>query len=230
MTELNQEPKAQGNSIQEPADTVVEPTVEPTPEDKGIEASVDKLFEDKKFVDTFFSRVGDGVAKIVDKRVEAAVSQLEPQQPDPSQQTPANSTEPTAVEPAKVPTQQGVENPKEGMDDELAMLKAKVSELEGSNLTESVRNLEEVKQLSQASPEDAERFVQRIANAARANNVSPSEVLVEGSSIKKDIDNQMAVLGTAQPVLNKPNKEPIVPNSEPKKDKWAEINAAFLKQ
>jgi translation initiation factor 2 beta subunit (eIF-2beta)/eIF-5 len=230
MAELNQEPQAQGNSIQEPAEPVVEPTVEPAEGDKDLEASVDKLFEDKKFVDTFFSRVGDGVAKIVDKRVEAAMSQLETNQPEPSQQPPVNPVEPAAAEPAMAPTQQGVENLKDGQDDELAKLKAKVSELEGSNLNESIKNLEEIKQLNQASPEDAERFIQRIAATAQANNVSPSEVLSDGSSIQRDIQNQLAVLNGTQPVLNKPNKEPIVADSAQKKDKWAEINAAFLKQ
>ena len=236
MPELNPEQGAQGDSpIVEPAEPVGQPQqAEPTEEEQKIDASVDKLFEDKKFVDTFFSRVGDGVSKIVDKRVDEAMSQLEIPTTEPSHVKPGNPAEPTNAEPAKATTQNGVENPKDGEVDELAMLKAKVSELEGSSLNESINKLEVVQQLAQVSPTDAQRFVQRIANTAKANNIVPSEVatlVAEGTGIGTDIKNQLFVLnGTQQPVLNKPNKEPIVPvANEDKKDKWAEINAAFLK-
>ncbi len=237
MTELPQEPIVPGDSpIVEPAEPVVTPpAAEPTEEEQKIEASVDKLFEDKKFVDTFFSRVGDGVSKIVDKRVSDAMSQLEPQQPAPSHVTPGNPVEPVAPEPAKVPTQTVVENPKEEQDDELATLKAKVSELEGTSLSESVRNLDVIQQLSQLNAEDATRFAQRITNTAQANNISPTDVgtlVAEGTGISRDIQNQLTVLKSAtQHVPNIPNKAPLVPAAAPpESDKWAKINAAFLKK
>lgn len=242
MDELNQ-PAVAGDSQQQPVPiNVQEPVVTPQIVEPGAQLQqqpqlteqVDKLFESKEFVDTFFSRVGDGVAKIVEKQVDKRISETLTQQPpvQPSHNNQPNTAVQQPAEPAMAPTGTGVEPQKDGAQDEIVLLKQKIAAIEGEKLLDSIRRIPQIKELAELAPVEAERFVSRAMNIAQANGLTPDKVGIifsEGSDIQKDITNQTFSLSNNRRA-NIPTKNPIIPTQPQTDNKWAKISEHFYKK
>ena len=240
MKELN---PTQGDStetqVQEPVSVpeqlVPEPLIEPAieeakPTENTVEQSVDKLFEDKKFVDSFFARVGDGVKSIVDKQVGPAVEEAIQSKKEDSQETGGKTVEQTA--PAKVETHtNSLEQTKESDDLEKEELRARLRQLEVGELEKSIRNIPEIKQLSELDSQETERFVARAKAIAEANKLGTSEVsriFNEESEIAKDVNNQLFVLNkNTTNTINKPINKPTTKTPTQQIDKRAAIADFF---
>lgn len=233
MDELNPQGDSQGVQPTQLVEPVQVAQQNPTAQSQSIEEQVDKLFQDKTFVDTFFARVGDGVAKIVDNQVDKRVTEKlsQVQLPTPShQETPVNTVQPVIAEPQQV-VQTPVVEPKVGEDSEIAALKQRLAEIEGSSVIESIKKQPIIQELWTLDPHEAERFISRAIGIARANNITPQTVnmiFAEGADITKDVKNQIGVLSRTG-VINKPTNTPIVPAQQPnaKAGKYAAIAQHF---
>ena len=235
MTELS--PQGDSNGTQPPVEPVVtepviiEPAiVEPVqpiePIDETINKLVDnpefveKLVSNPKFAEKFYSQAGDGVKTMIENQIKKAEKDLQ----EASQITPVKpevvpvETVPTPA-PAKVETQPSLET-KEA--DEVAVLTARLEELEGSKLEESIRNIPEIRELSQLDQNEANRFIGRAKQIAIANKLKSNEVsriFAEGSNIAKDVNNQLFSLQGGG--VNKPVNKPIINETVTKVDKKA---------
>lgn len=205
--------------IVEPLKEVEEVVVQPTADE-----SVDKLFQDKKFVDSFFSRVGDGMKTIVDKQVESAVTDALKD----ARETPGKTEEKSA--PAKVETHKELEQIKEPVNDEVTQLKSRLAELEGDKLEKSIRDIPQIKQLIEVNPQEANRFVTRAKSIADANGLNPSEVsriFAEGSDIAKDVNNQLLSLSKGTDINKPVNKIINQPTTQPKTNRGSDMAKYF---
>lgn len=231
MSELNQNGDSQdiiATPIIEPVQNVSVGVVEPK---NSVSEQVDNLFNNKQFVDTFFARVGDGVSKIVeqqvDKRVAESLQQVQSQSSSHSQ-TLVNPVTPTVAEPQQV-VQTPVVEPKVGSADEAVLLKQRLADIEGSMVTESIRKLPLITELSTLNPQEAERFIQRAVSIAKANNLAGQGVgaiFSENADITKDVRNQIVALSRSG-TFNKPTNEPIVPAQNNRPTKYAEMAKHF---
>lgn len=241
MSELN---PTQGDSNQEgaqqpvhthqpvPQEPVEEPIVEPAqPIEQPAESEVDKVLNNQEFVDKFFAKFGDGVKTVIDNQVQKRVEETLENVNVSSQENPGKPVEEAA--PEKVKPQTDLEKPKEQTsNNELEVLKEKVAQMESGSVENAIRNIPEIKQLSEYDSSEAERFIGRAKNIATANNISASEVsriFAEGSDIKKDVSNQLAILTQGNTnLVNKPINKPLNIDTTPKPDKKAEIIKAFM--
>jgi len=248
MPELN--PQGDSNGAQPPvapivtepvitAPVIIEPAiVEPVQPIEQIDETINKLVENPEFVDKlisnpkfaekFYSQAGDGVKTMIDNQIKKAEIDIQ----EASQITPVKTevvpvvTAPTPA-PAKVETQQSLETPKEA--DEVAVLTARLEELEGSKLEESIRNIPEIRELSQLDQNEANRFIGRAKEIAIANKLKSNEVsriFAEGSNIAKDVNNQLFSLQGDG--VNKPINKPIINETVPPVDKKANMLNAFF--
>lgn len=190
----------------------------------------DKLFEDQKFMDAFYSRVGDGVKTIVENQIERAFEKV---QPDSQVQNDVKPVQP-APEVSKVQNDV-LDKPKES--DELAAYEDRLRKLEERELDISIRNIPQIKELMQLNPGEAERFIQRAVSIARSNNVQGNEinrVFFDGSSILKDLTNQLYISKNqteeVQQPNNKPNNEPVVNPQQKKTNRYEIIRNALYKR
>lgn len=190
----------------------------------------DKLFEDQKFMDAFYSRVGDGVKTIVENQIERAFEKV---QPDSQVQ---NDVKPVQSAPEISKVQNDVlDKPKES--DELTAYEDRLRKLEERELDISIRNIPQIKELMQLNPGEAERFIQRAVSIARSNNVQGNEinrVFFDGSSILKDLTNQLYISKNqteeVQQPNNKPNNEPVVNPQQKKTNRYEIIRNALYKR
>ncbi len=225
--EGNQQPTVQEPVIQEPVkNKIVEPAqaIEQKPE-----FDLDDLSQ--KLMDKIFPQIGDGVKTIVENQVSKSVESALKNINTGSQVNLENTVQKT--EPVMVKTHTDLEKLKEPVvNNDLDAMKARIAELEAGDVENAIRSIPVIKQLSEISKTDSERFIARAKAIANANNIRSSEVsriFEEGQDIARDVNNQIVILSQGNTnVVNKPINKPINTDTTPKPNKWALINEAML--